>query len=547
MATKRKGGGASAAVLLEQLTPSTAALAVVFARGCRSRLAWAWGETREPLASFALPGCLFHAPIRVVTPTVHSAVGGQRVWRGRGPAAPSTAVLPPVLGQGAPAARSLRARLVPPGRGDALPSREQAVGVRAAATATAWLGQRPPSSLIRPPPPSSFYSLFSPLQIIPPTEYADLQLSTSGEVQGVGLLVATDPTAGGRLVVVAPVAGGPAARAGVEPGDTVLEIDDRPAPADSTAAAALLRGAAGSKVTLRVARVESGGGTVPGVARRAPTAPATTSISVRTFALQREAVDLSPVSASLIALPGSAGSAGYIRLTSFTSRSEADVAAALAGLSADGARAFVLDLRGNPGGLVRAAMGVAHLWLPPGAPVFNVVGRDDTISERVVLGGGEWDEAAPPASSSLSLSTYPPLAVLVDHNSASAAEILAGALRDNGRAAVLGDRTFGKGKIQQVVSLGGDEEEDSTGWRRWLPHLAPDEPATSSAGALSLTVARYTTPSGAPIDGQGLRPTRACRAGRLPPAVPGAPAALASALEADACLKVAAGVLAAQL
>ena len=339
----------------------------------------------------------------------------------------------------------------------------------------------------------------------------------------------------------------------------MLAIDDAPAPADSTAAAALLRGAAGSRVTLRVARLEGGGGTVPGVARRAP--PPAVSV-VRTFALEREAVDLSPVSASVIPLPGSAGPAGYIRLTSFTSRSEADVAAALADLSSAGARAFVLDLRGNPGGLVRAALGVASLWLDQGSPMFNVVGRDESVAERVVLGGGEWDEDAGGGSGAGTAGPpppRPPLAVLVDHNSASAAEILAGALRDNGRADVLGDRTYGKGKIQQVVSLGGDNDEGGGGGggrRWWWPPGAAPASAASSSGALMLTVARYTTPSGAPIDGQGLRPARACRAGRLPPAipaprlvgaVPGAAAALASALGADPCLRVAAGVLAAQL
>jgi len=423
-----------------------------------------------------------------------------------------------------------------------------------------------------------------------------------------------------RLVVLSPIEGGPAARAGIRPGDEVLAIDGRPTDGfDGESAAGLLRGPRGSSVVVDVARreVEDGaeGGMVPGIPGRAPpqrlsgssatemmmTTPNGTNskkknsaapprVSIRQVRLRREKVELSPVTSSVLTVDGGGGEGlakqkkktassssqhqqqqqhrvGYLRLASFNARAAADTARALAQMRSQGAEAFVLDLRGNGGGLVRAAVDVSRSLLPRGSTVFAVQGRSEeeerdemdknhyhlmramtppaspgdvvpassgvpatAITQRVVLddNNGDGDEVGegglnnnknrsggarllkrvmtmllPNLSSSSSsqqqqdgesdvaslhspLST--PLAVLVDRNSASASEILAGALRDNGRAALVGERTFGKGKIQSVFPL-------------------------RDGSALFVTVARYMTPSEELIDGVGIKPETACRGG----------------------------------
>ena len=294
---------------------------------------------------------------------------------------------------------------------------------------------------------------------------------------------------------------------------------------DRDNAAARLRGSTGSSVTLRIAsRADPVDTPTPGIARR----PA-----VRAVRLTRERVELSPVTSALLTTHPASGRStplpvGYIRLGAFTERAGDDVRAAVAKLTASGAQAFILDLRDNPGGLVRSGLDVASLWLRGGAPVFSVTGRAEgaaaAVLQRVVLPGGEEGGGGTAA-------TAPPLAVLVNHGSASAAEIVAGALHDNKRATIVGSQTYGKGKIQTVYPL-------------------------RDGSALFVTVARYVTPGNHVIDGRGVRPDAACRprrggssggvfegAPRLAAALPGMAALLEAGLDDDACVQAAELVL----
>lgn len=307
-------------------------------------------------------------------------------------------------------------------------------------------------------------------RVVPPDEYADFRVSSEGQVHGVGLMLSLDP-ASGRLVVLAPVAHSPAERAGVRAGDQVLAIDGVPAEHLGTEnAAQLLRGKKGTNVHLQVRRTTKH---VPGVAGRPE--PAVPPALVKTVTMRRDLVNVSPVFSAKVSLPSKAGSLGYIRLLSFSNNAPRDVKRAMLDLSSSGAKGFILDLRDNPGGLVTSGMDVAHLWLDGHTTVFNVAGRDDTVPQQIQLDAGR-------------AASDDPLVVLVNANSASASEILAGALRDYGRATIVGDSaTYGKGKIQSLFEL-------------------------SDGSALFVTVAKYKTPNLLDIDHVGITPDISCSA-----------------------------------
>jgi carboxyl-terminal processing protease len=160
------------------------------------------------------------------------------------------------------------------------------------------------------------------------------------------------------------------------------------------------------------------------------------------------------------------GTVGVLRLDAFSRGTSAAIAAAVRQLTHQGARALVLDLRGNPGGLLDQAVGVASLFLHPGASVVSLAGAHKPLRIVYAHGGTE-----------LTI----PLAVLVDGGSASASEVVAGALKDHGRATVIGEPTYGKSLVQEIVQL-------------------------PSGAALKLTVARYLTPAGVDISRKGVRP-----------------------------------------
>jgi len=274
-----------------------------------------------------------------------------------------------------------------------------------------------------------------------PAEYEAMRVSTAGHYSGVGLEVAERD---GRIAVVTPIDGSPAARAGVRSGDILLEIDGR-----TVAGGALdeiidrMRGFVGSTVRLTV---ERSGEPEP-----------------LQFALERSEVHVRTVRAE--PLPGRYG---YLRVTHFTDATPRDFDRALADLQSTGPlRGLVLDLRGNPGGVLESSVSVADEFLDSGI-IVRAEGR--TAESRFELRATAGDALR-----------SAPLVVLIDRGSASGAEIVAGALRDHGRATLMGERTFGKGSVQTVMPLANGQ-------------------------ALKLTTSRYFTPSGASIHDRGLEP-----------------------------------------
>jgi len=292
-------------------------------------------------------------------------------------------------------------------------------------------------------------------RFLEPEKFTSLRSGTSGAVTGVGLEVGFDTSNGGTasddLVVVAPVMGGPAARAGVAPGDVILAIDGVPTSGMGLYdAARRLQGPAHSQVELTLISKQI--------------------TNPKTITVLREKVTLNPVTWRLCEVPriGEAPQKlGYIRLSTFNQNSSRAVKEAIETLQESGATAFVLDIRNNSGGLFPAGIEIAKMWLDKGVIVYIA----DSMGIRDIY---ETDGES-------ALSVKEPLAVLVNKGTASASEILAGALKDNHRAIILGEPTFGKGRIQSVFEL-------------------------SDGSGMAVTVARYETPAHVNIDKVGITP-----------------------------------------
>ncbi|MEL6131256.1 MAG: carboxyl-terminal processing protease CtpA [Cyanobacteria bacterium J06628_4] len=279
-------------------------------------------------------------------------------------------------------------------------------------------------------------------RFLPPEQYQSLQTNTSGELLGVGLQIAKDDD-NQHLRVIAPIAGSPAERAGVSPKDEIVAINGVPTQEFSLdEAAARMRGPAGTIVTLKIDRLEA------------------EPFEVN---LTRERINLNPVFSEL-RLEGDQ-SIGYIRLGQFNGNAVEDIRAALTSLEQQDAAGYVLDLRNNPGGLLQAGIEIARLWLDEGTIVY-------TVNRQGIL---ESFEAGPKSL------TQDPLVLLVNGGTASASEILAGALQDNDRAQLVGETTFGKGLIQSLFDL---------------PH----------GSGLAVTVAKYETPDHHDINKLGITP-----------------------------------------
>jgi carboxyl-terminal processing protease len=282
-------------------------------------------------------------------------------------------------------------------------------------------------------------------RLLKPEQYRSLQTSTSGELTGVGLQIALDPETK-FLKVIAPIDGSPAAKVGIQAADTILKIDGVSTVGLSLdEAAERMRGKIGSQVTLTVAREGQ---------------------DAQDIALVRDRIALNPVVAEL--RPQTNGKKiGYLRLSQFNANATAEVAHAIAKLEKQGADSYILDLRNNPGGLLNAGVEIARLWLDEGTIVYTV-NRQGTIGSFEAVGAAL---------------THDPLVVLVNQGTASASEILAGALHDNGRAVIVGEKTFGKGLIQSLFDL-------------------------SDGAGLAVTVAKYETPNHTDINRMGIKPDR---------------------------------------
>ncbi len=274
-------------------------------------------------------------------------------------------------------------------------------------------------------------------------EFEDLRIATEGNYSGIGVEVTLES---GVIVVIAPIDNSPAARAGIRAGDTILAIDGHTIQNEDLAEAiASIRGEPGTVVSLRIGR-------------ESLTQPLE-------LAVERAVVSVQSVRFELLE-PGY----GYLRISQFSETTGPDIGVALRELQqlAGGQlRGLVLDLRNNPGGVLDAAVEVSDAFLERGL-IVSAEGRSRESQFRMEAAAGDLTRGAP-------------IAVLVNEGSASAAEIVAGALRDNGRARLLGQRTFGKGSVQTVMPL-----EDGQ--------------------ALKLTTARYFTPSGVSIHERGLEP-----------------------------------------
>ncbi|WP_293342761.1 carboxyl-terminal processing protease CtpA [Microcoleus sp. CAWBG58] len=284
-------------------------------------------------------------------------------------------------------------------------------------------------------------------RLLKPEQYRSLQVNTSGELTGVGLQIAIDPETN-TLTVVAPLAGSPADKAGIQPLDRILKIDGTPTSELSLdEAATRMRGRIGTAVTLTLGRE---GREVP-----------------EDVELVRDRIALNPVYAELQSGPDNLP-LGYIRLSQFSANATEEVAHAIDRLEKQGAAAYILDLRNNPGGLLQAGIEIARLWIDSGTIVY-------TVNRQGILGSFEASGQA---------LTGDPLIVLVNKGTASASEILAGALQDNGRAQLVGEKTFGKGLIQSLFDL-------------------------SDGSGLAVTVAKYETPNHTDINKLGISPDRA--------------------------------------
>ncbi len=270
-------------------------------------------------------------------------------------------------------------------------------------------------------------------QYLDPREYDAMKSRLAGEFDGVGVLVDSHE---GYPVVIAPIEGSPAWDQGVMPGDVILRIDERMTfglgiPEVSNR----LRGPAGTKVKMTVVREGDPDEHEIEIVRRRVETPAVP----HAFLL--------------------GGTTGYLRLANFTEKAGVEVASALDSLRRAGARSLILDLRGNPGGLVDQAVSVAQQFVPEGSLIVYTKGRAATVGKKFTAGKARAEVAWP-------------MVVLVDAGSASASEIVTGALQDLDRALVVGSTSFGKGSVQDIY------------------------PLRNRGGALKLTTGLYYTASG---------------------------------------------------
>jgi carboxyl-terminal processing protease len=274
-----------------------------------------------------------------------------------------------------------------------------------------------------------------------PEQFKSMQIDTSGELTGVGIQLGMDENTK-KLTVISPIEGSPAARAGILAKDIIVTIAGKSTEGmDINQAVALIRGPSGTKVKLGVQR------------------------GVRAFEveLERAKIEVHPVKAEV--RDSGIGKVGYIRLTQFNGNAASDMRKAIQSQVDQNVKGFILDLRSNPGGLLYSSAEIARMWLD-NATIVSTIDRKGE-SERLT-------------ANRQSL-TDKPLVVLVDGGSASASEILSGALQDNKRAVLVGTKTFGKGLVQSVHRLG-----DESG--------------------LAVTIAKYYTPNGTDINHAGIKP-----------------------------------------
>lgn len=275
-----------------------------------------------------------------------------------------------------------------------------------------------------------------------PKQFEALTNQTSGEVTGIGIRMELNKQTK-KLTIIEAIENSPALKAGIRAGDWIEAIDGKPTSQMKVEdASKLIRGKAGSRLTLRLGRDGQ---------------------SAFDVNLTRASIEVPTVRYSL--KQEGSRRIGYIRLREFSAHAANQMQRAIRDLNAKQVDGYVLDLRSNPGGLLQSSIEIARMWMDNGAIVKTVDrkgGSEETKANRTAL-------------------TKRPLAVLVDNNSASASEILTGALKDNNRAVVIGSQTFGKALVQSV-------------------HELPD------GSGVAITIAHYYTPKGTDINHKGITP-----------------------------------------
>lgn len=274
-----------------------------------------------------------------------------------------------------------------------------------------------------------------------PEEFKNMQVDTSGELTGIGIQIGLDEKTK-KLTVIAPIEDTPASKAGILAKDTIIYINGKSTEGmDTNEAVSLIRGEPGTKVNLTILREGQR----------------------KEFTITRARIEIHPVEFSEKQTP--AGNIGYIRLKQFSANAAKEMRDAIRNLESKQVAGYVLDLRNNPGGLLYSSVEIARMWMDRGTIVSTIDRRGEVereMANRRAL-------------------TNKPLVVLVDKGSASASEILSGALQDNKRAVVVGSQTFGKGLVQSVRPL-----DDGSG--------------------LAVTIAKYHTPLGRDINKHGIDP-----------------------------------------
>ncbi|NRB06122.1 MAG: S41 family peptidase [Richelia sp.] len=274
-----------------------------------------------------------------------------------------------------------------------------------------------------------------------PQEFNNMQVDTSGELTGVGIQISMDDDTK-KLTVIAPIEDTPAFKAGIQAKDIITKIDGKSTQGmDTNQAVSLIRGKVGSSVILTILR----------------------NAQQKDVKITRAKIEIHPVRYSQQSTPQ--GTIGYIRLNQFSANATKEMRNAIKDLEKKKVVGYVLDLRGNPGGLLYSSVEIARMWLYQG----TIVSTKSRFGER---------EREVARGKSL---TKKPLVILVDQGSASASEILSGALQDNKRAVLIGAKTFGKGLVQSVRPL-----DDGSG--------------------VAVTIAKYFTPNGRDINKQGIVP-----------------------------------------
>lgn len=297
-----------------------------------------------------------------------------------------------------------------------------------------------PKELVRGAIKGMLNSLDPHSSYMTPEAYKEMQVETKGEFGGIGIQIGIKDS---HLAVIAPIEGTPADTAGIKAGDRIVKINGESTKDMSLQdAVGKMRGPKGTSVTITILR--------EGLQE------------AKDFTIVRDIIKIKSVRSKMLE-----DGIGYVRISQFQELTGADLADALKNLEKEKANSLILDLRNNPGGLLNGAVEVSGEFIPPGKMVVSIKGRNGEKGEYITDSKRPYYEH--------------PMIVLVNEGSASASEIVAGAMQDWGRSMVLGTQTFGKGSVQTVIPL-------------------------SDGSGLRLTTAKYYTPKGKSIQNTGITP-----------------------------------------